>query len=149
MRRLNRVLPRLGPEKIKTYQLLAPVSTHRRPATCTEVECDGTRFGWRTTVDESGMLGQSQAHYIRRESGRSFVESRDEMGLTVFTFLAGQSCFAGHTVPLEREPIFLVKDGDFRGNPRGTRPRVHDRPEHWVEDFSEHQDGISKLINGG
>lgn len=148
-RTVNRILPRLGADKVKTYQLLAPVSTHRRPATCAEVECQAHAFGWRTTVDESNMLGQAQAHYIRRESGRSFTESRGQDGLTAFVFVAGQKCFGEHTVTLERDPIFVVKDGDFRGNPRGTRPRIHDHPEHWVEDFAEHQDRIATEINRG
>lgn len=149
MRNLNRITPKAGPGSYKTYQLLAPTSTHRRPATCAEFECEAMAFGWVTTVDERTQLGMSQAHYIRKQSGRSFTEDRTETGLTAFTFQPGQRCFAAHTVPVERDPLFIVKDGDFRGNPRGTRPRQHVNAADWVEDFSEHQDKISRELGKG
>lgn len=149
MRNLNRVIPSIGPERYKTYQLLAPVATHRRPATCEEVSCDASAHGWLTLVDEATDLGQRQAAYIRRDSRRAFRESRTPEGLTRFEFSAGQRCFAQHSVPIERDPLFIVKDGDFRGNPRGTRPRQHVRAADWVEDFAEHQDKIVREIEKG
>ena len=150
MRHVNRILPKLGPGNYKTYQLLAPVATHHRPATCEEVSCAALAYGWKTVVDESTDLGQAQAHYIRKQSGRAFREDRDvTSGLTLFIFAASQRCFTAHTVPLERDPVFIVKDGDFRGNPRGTTPRKHKQASDWVEDFAEHQDRIADQIRKG
>jgi hypothetical protein len=144
------VLPKAGPGSFKTYQLLAPRATHHRPATCQETGCKALQYGWKTVVDESAALGQAQAHYIRRESGRKFREDRELVkGLTIFVFDAGQTCFNQHTAPLERDPMFIVKDGDYRGNPRGTRPRVHKRAADWVEDFAEHQSGLANELEKG
>lgn len=143
-----RIIPQLGAEQYKTYQLLAPVPTHFRPGTCEQADCHAYRYGWVTRVDESTELGQRQAHYIRRQSGRSFTEER-EAGLAVFRFPAGQPCFRRHQISLEREPLYLVKDGDFRGNPRGTAPRRHVRAADWQEDFAEHQQNIASAIEKG
>lgn len=137
-----RVQPAISAWGMKTYAALAPLPSHFRAAKCDEVDCPHYRDGWQSVIDEATELGQAQAHYIRRSSGRSFVEARDG-ALTVFLFEPGQPCFAAHQVPLERPPIFLVRDGDWRGNPHGTQPRIHARPEDWVEDFAEHQQAIA------
>jgi hypothetical protein len=34
--------------------------------------------------------------------------------------------------------MYLVRDGDWRGNPTG-RKRQHSRAQDWVEDFGENQ----------
>ena len=70
-------------------------------------------------------------------------------GLTVFTFEPGQDCFAQHRVPLERDPLFLVRGGDWRGNPTGLQPYRHHRGEDWVDDFADHQDRIARQIERG
>ena len=131
-----------------TYQIAAPLSTHWRPATCAEVGCGAYRHGWRTPVDPTTDKGAAQAYYIRSVSGRRFVEDRDESGRLVFTFEPGQQCFTQHQQPLEREPIYLRRGGDWRGNPTGEQ-LVHRRPEHWVEDFTEHQQRLVDRINQG
>jgi hypothetical protein len=133
--------PKLPAHQRKTYQILSPRPTHFKDAGCEEARCRHMRDGWKSIVDEATELGRQQADYIRRISGRSFTESRDETGLTVFVFAAGQRCFRQHTVKLEREEIYVVRGGDHRGNPRGER-RVHGRPEEWVEDFAEHQERL-------
>lgn len=143
-----RIDPKLGPEAYKTYQLLAPKSTHTRSGSCMEAECAAHQHGWQTTINESTALGQQQAHYIRKQSGRAFKET-NENGFTTFVFEAGQKCFAEHRISLEREPLFLVKGGDYRGNPLGTRPRQHANPADWVEDFAEHQQGLADTIDKG
>jgi hypothetical protein len=143
-----RVEPKLGPEAFKTYQILAPKNSHFRPASCKEVECAAWANGWQTTVNETTPLGQQQADYIRRRSGRTYKET-NENGFTTFVFVPGQRCFAEHSVSLEREPLFLVRGGDFRGNPTGQRPTQHVRPEDWVEDFAEHQQGLADTIEKG
>ena len=134
----------------KTFQIVAPISTHFRKATCEEANCPHYLNGFRTRVDERTDLGQAQAHYIRKQSGRRFTEERDEVGLTVFTFEPGQRCFNSddHKVRLEREEIFLTRGGDWRGNPTGERYR-HTNPEFWTEEFSLHQEKLKERIDRG
>lgn len=146
MRDPYRITPKLPAQSMKTYQIIAPATTHWRPATCEEVGCLNHRFGWQTVVDESIDLGQRQAHYIRNQSGRRYTEDRDAPGLTTFVFEAGQKCFAPHQVRLDRPDIFLVKDGDFRGS---TNPRQHVGPADWVDDFANHQQKLADEIEKG
>lgn len=145
MRPVNRITPNLPASAYRTFQITSPLSTHWRPATCEEAECEQHARGWKSAIDESSELGQKQAWYIRKQSGRKFTESGDEQpGLTVFTFEAGQACFAAgqHKVPLGRPEHYLVKGGDWRGNPTGALPRRHSKPEFWVEEM---QEGFDKL----
>lgn len=139
----NRIQPSLPVQGYQTFQIVAPVSTHWRDATCDEVDCPAQQRGWTTTVDENTPLGQKQAHYIRRESKRSFTEEKRPDGLTSFKFSAGQTCFRQHKARMEREEIFVRRDGDWRGNPTQSRRR-YDRPDQWVSDFAEHQDEIAR-----
>lgn len=152
MRPINRITPNLPASAYRTFQIVSPLSTHWRPASCEEFECEQYLRGWKSAIDESTELGQKQAHYIRKMSGRKFTESRDEQpGLTVFTFEAGQTCFSSgqHKVPLGRPEHYLVKGGDWRGNPAGLATRKHAKPEHWVEDFQENQDKLIRQIERG
>lgn len=145
MRPVNRITPNLPASAYRTFQIVSPLSTHWRPATCEEAECEQYARGWESAIDESTELGQKQAWYIRKQSGRKFTESRDEQpGLTVFTFEAGQTCFSAgqHKVPLGRPEHYLVRGGDWRGNPAGVETRRHSKPEFWVEDM---QEGFDKL----
>jgi hypothetical protein len=125
----------LGPENRKTYEIDKKGSPRDEPARCVDVDCLAYLNGWTTRVDESTQLGEAQAYYIRYQSGRRYSEDRDGE-LTVFRFRAGQRCFKEH-----RAPLYLVRGGDHRGNPRGER-RVHTQPEHWVEDLHEHTDRV-------
>lgn len=142
---LNRIQP-VGPvHAYKTYEIASPVATHYRDGTCEEAGCLAHAHGWKTTVDESTDLGQRQAHYIRTLSGRRFVEARTEVGLTAFTFEAGQKCFTTHKVPLDRPEFYVVRGGDWR---HLGRPHLHTSPDAWVNDFAEHQDQIARVVNG-
>jgi hypothetical protein len=146
---MGRIDP-VGPvQAYKTYGIYTPLATHFRAATCAEVECSRYLNGWETRVDETTDLGQAQAHYIRRDSGRGFSESRDA-GLTVFRFEPGQRCFASdtHRTRIERPEIFIARGGDHRGNPTGQVTK-HTSPAHWVEDFAEHQQRIADEIERG
>lgn len=151
MGELNRIEPKLPAGAMKTYGILAPASTHFRVATCAEIDCPPHLYGWTTTVDERTELGQSQAHYIRKQSGRRFTETRNALGLTEFTFEAGQKCFkAGdHQARLERPEIFVVRDGDHRGNPRGTATRKHASAADWQDDFAHHQQTLADKFQEG
>lgn len=140
---LNRITPAMPPEAYKTYRILSPVQTHFRPATCEEANCLAHLNGWVSTIDESTVLGQQQAHYIRTQSGRGYREERLPSGLTQFTFEAGQRCFAGdHQVRLDRPELYLVQGGDWRGNPTGEH-RQHQSARDWIDDFGEHQQTLA------
>lgn len=141
-----RIEPVLPPQAMKTYQILAPVESHFRDATCAEADCPAFLHGWATAVNEATELGQRQAHYIRKLSGRAFVEARHEAGLTTFTFEAGQRCFGEHKVPLGRPEIFVVRDGDWR---RSANPRRHANADDWVDDFATHQLRLADQIQRG
>jgi hypothetical protein len=145
---LNRFAPVLPPTAMKTYQVKAPISTHTRKATCAEVNCPALANGWRTEIDETTDLGKRQAWYIRNQSGRRYTEDR-RATLTIFTFSAGQTCFAVHREPLEREPLYLVRGGDWRGNPRGIPTRQHVRAEDWLDDFATHQQTLADRLAQG
>lgn len=141
--------PRMSPGFYKTYQILAPTHSHFRRATCDEVGCLKLRNGFKVVVDENTDLGRRQAYYMRHDKSRKAVESRNAAGLTEFLFVAGNKCFAEHKTRLERPELFYVRDGDRRGNPRGTAPRLHKNAAEWEEDFSEHQDRLNNALERG
>lgn len=136
-----RIQPAMPVSAYRTFAVTAPLATHFRKATCEEAECPAYLHGWVTRVQNS-----EQADYIRRHSGRSFEET--EPG--VFVFKPGQVCFgaADHRVRLEREEHYLVRSGDWRGNPDG-QIRKHTNSAHWVEEFAEHQDWLKTLKERG
>jgi hypothetical protein len=144
---MNRIQPQMGAEAYKKYSIAAPASTHFRKATCAETDCPDYLNGWRVRVEglEPALL------HAAKTSGRRFVEVPIAVGETWLHFEAGQPCFrAGeHRARLDRPELFIVRDGDHRGNPRGTKARMHQRPELWVEDFGEHQQNIADQIERG
>lgn len=145
-----RIAPSAPAGAYKTYQILAPAQTHYRPGTCVEVRCEAYLGGWRTVVDETTDLGQKQAHYIRHDRTRRHVEEQLLDGRTSFWFGPGQVCFrAGeHRVRLDRPEIYVVRGGDWRGNPGGQR-RQHANAADWVDDFAEHQDRLKTAVEKG
>jgi hypothetical protein len=142
-----RLEPAAPAAAMQTFTVSAPLSTHFRPGTCGEAGCQAHEHGWRTVVDETTDLGQRQAHYIRTKSGRHFTEERDPSG-TAFTFPAGEQCFATHQVSLERPELYVVRGGDWRGNPTGE-VRRHTAPEFWVEEFAENLDNVKATKEKG
>jgi hypothetical protein len=156
---MARQQPLAGPEAYKTFSMRAPLETHWRVATCTEVQCPREEFGWTTVALESDDLGRRQAHYIRTMSGRKFTEYRREDGMTVFEFPPGQRCFstvirngrvvAGHPMRIERPELFIVRGGDWRGDPRHETPYVHVRAEDWVDEFANHQQRLAEAQQRG
>lgn len=142
-----RPTPRMGVGAYKTYALQLPKTTHYRKAMCQEVECEAYANGWTTTIDLSTELGERQARYIKDRSGRRFTLA-ENLPMLRFTFPFGQQCFASHQVPLEREPFYVVRGGDWRGNPRGD-VRKHTRAADWIDDFATHQQGIVDNIEKG
>ena len=145
-RPINRVEPQMPAAAYKTYTLAAPLATHWRKATCAEVGCPDYLNGWRVRVEG---LDAQMLHDARRY-GRNRELPVTE-GETWLVYEAGQPCFrsAQHRTRIERPELYLVRDGDWRGNPRGTQARQHSRPEHWVEDFAEHQQGLADTAQKG
>jgi hypothetical protein len=150
MRPISRVEPVADVGSYQTYAVAAPAATHWRRATCAEVECDGWTHGWRTVLDLADADGANRAQYIRAMSGRRFTETRAGDTLAAFDFPPGQACFRAptHRVRLDRQELYVVRGGDWRGNPTG-RSRQHTRPELWVEDFAENQDRLITLRGRG
>lgn len=139
--------PRMGAEAYKTYAIIAPTSTHFRRATCEEVACPDHLNGWRVRVE--GL--PAELLHAARHSGRKHTELPVADGETWLVFEAGQPCFqtSQHRTRIGKPELFVVRDGDRRGNPRGTKARLHQRPEHWQEDFAEHQQGLADAIQEG
>ena len=139
-RPINRVEPALPAAAYKTYQIAAPLSSHFRPATCAEIDCPDYLRGWRVRVEN---LTPDLLH-TAKTCGRHFREAQVAQGETWLLFEAGQPCFrAGeHRKRLERPELFIVRGGDHRGDPLRAPARQHTRPELWVEDFAEHQQGL-------
>ena len=137
----------VGPAAFKTYVVGRPTATHFRPATCAEVDCERRARGWRTAVDLSTELGRKQARYIKNHSGRTFTHTQAGT-IVALTFPPGQDCFEQHRVPLEREPLFVVRQGDRRGNPRGIAP-IKLTPVAWRDDFGEHQEALADAHRRG
>lgn len=138
-------IPPAGPVgAYKTFSVTSPLDTQVRAA-CEQVDCAAWRNGWRTLIDEATDLGRRQAAFIRRESARTYRERPGPAGLTEFIFDSGQRCFAEHRT---RPEIYVVRGGDWRGNPTGEH-RTHTRPIDWVEDFGEHQLRVAEQIEKG
>jgi hypothetical protein len=161
MFRLDPVMP---PSAYKTYSIRSPISTHYRPASCAEVECDAYAHGWTTTIDisavlydpatgkDTGFTGADQADFIRAQCGRKFTEEMVGLTTVAFRFFPGQRGFApehDHKVSLERPEHYLVRSGDWRGNPRGDGILKHHSAADWIDDFGEHQQRLAHRLAQG
>lgn len=139
MRQMNRIQPSGPVQGYRTFQILAPTSTHRRKATCVEVDCPQYLGGWRVRVESL----DAQMLHLAKTAGRKFTELHVAEGENWLVFEAGQSCFrvGQHSVPLDKREIFIARDGDFRGNPTGN-VRKHTRPEFWIEEMNQNLDAV-------
>jgi hypothetical protein len=146
----GRIQPGLEAAQYKTYGMLYPLKTHWRKATCQEVECDHYVLGWDTVVDTSTDLGKKQYDYCHSDKSRTFTETKEGFTLVRFHYGPGNRPFPGarheHRVKVDRPPLFIVRGGDWRGNPLGVEPRLHRNGENWADDFATHQD---KLVRAG
>jgi hypothetical protein len=134
----------------RTFSVATPLSTHTRVASCLEVECLAHENGWMTTVDERTELGRGQADYIRHAMTprRYYTESR-EGDLTVFTFPAGQKCFAEHRIDLDRPAFFRARPGDHRIRPAQHEIYQYANGDDFVDDFANNQQALAERINRG
>lgn len=136
-----------GAEHFKTYALISPLRTHHRPATCAEVECPKWTQGFKAVCDTSTVQGLANARAIERSGRRrTFTQAGP---IVTYEFPAGQQCFDRHTVSLEREPLYVVKGGDHRGNPRSVPRVTHRNAADWVDDFATHQLEIAERTQRG
>lgn len=136
-------------QHMRTYALAQPLATHFRRATCAEVECPNWAHGWKMGFDLRDDDRRAAARDIRDKSGRRFTaEVTGDGAKVIFTFPAGQDCFARHRVPLERDPIMIVRHGDFRGNPTGVRTQERD-PEIFLERWAGDLDKIKTVHDRG
>ena len=120
-------------ELTSRYTVSKPRSTHRRPATCEEVNCKTMANGWQVKLNHADARTPGLVRMIEN-SGRRFTVVR-ESGVTTYLFESGQRCFRSHSVDLDRPAIYLVR--------QGARPvRRHANPEDWVDDFSTHLDKL-------
>lgn len=128
--------PRADPRLTAQYTLAKPAKSHRRPASCAEVNCKFYRLGWQMRIMENTPLGERQVALVK-QSGRRFRAERaiTGPGEVLLTFEAGQQCFGAHSVPNDRPALYVVRQGT-------SQPRLHTKPENWVEDFSTHLDKI-------
>ena len=140
---VNRIMPNGPVGAYQTYTVTSPLDRWVRSA-CADVLCAAWQFGWRTIVDEATPVGREQAAYIRQRSRRTFTE-RPAGALTEFVFDSRQRCFAEHRT---RPEIYVVRGGDWRGNPTRQR-RTHQRAADWVEDFGEHQQQVADQVSRG
>ena len=145
-----RLTPTVGAEHMRSFRIEAPTHTHWRKASCAEAQCPHYLHGWWSEFDESTELGQFQASYVRTQSGRGFRESRTEAGMTRFEFHPGQTCFRSDDHHIRDEDIpelYVVRDGDWRGNPRHTAP-MRLSPDGWVNEFGENQERVRRIKEG-
>lgn len=146
MRPMNRIAPLGQPQEYRTFQITSPISTHWRPATCAEIDCPHYLGGWRVRVE--GLTPEML--HSATTSWRKYSELHVAEGENWLVFEAGQTCFRAstHKKLLDRQEIFIARDGDFRGNPTG-KVRKHTRPEFWLEDMQENQGRLSDLHKQG
>lgn len=136
-----------GAEHFKTYRISAPTRTHRRRATCAEVDCPKRARGYRAQFDVSTVQGRANAQAVESSGKKRTFEVAGPM--VTYTFPSGQDCFDVHTVTLEREPLYIVQGGDHRGNPRSVGRVTHSSAQAWVDDFGEHQLGVAQRVQRG
>jgi hypothetical protein len=145
---LNRIAPKMDVGAYQTYGVARP---RRRVATCREANCPRRERGWRMTIDLNTPLGQDRARYIKNYAGRAYIKlPRDPgapAGVVVLEFAAGQECFDEHTVPVEEETIYVLRDGDWRGNPTGRHRTLS--PIAWRDDMGENQEKLAELARRG
>jgi len=118
---------------MRTFQIAQPIATHYRTATCAEVSCRARAAGWRMGFDLSDPERLAAARWIRDHSGRSMT-AEVTGGKVILTFPAGQDCFETHRKHLDREPFYVVRGGDFRGNPERVRV-LHKSADSFVDQW--------------
>jgi hypothetical protein len=136
-RRLYRIQPTTPVQAMQTFQVATPPTTHTRPASCWEVECEPFKNGWITRVP----AGSDLETLVRRQ-GRKWSGAYRDGAEMVFQFAPETPCFKAdtHVVSLERPAFYIVRGGDWRANTGLIRR--HTRGEDWVEHMQESLDSL-------
>lgn len=137
-----------GPQHFQTYRIAAPITTHRRRATCAEVNCEKRRQGYRAQFDVSTVAGRNNALRVEELKAHRMFSRHVEGPLVTYTFPAGQDCLDVHTVPLEREPFYIARGGDHRGNPRGIAAQ-HLSEANFIDHFRNNQAKLAERLERG
>lgn len=151
---ITRYAPEAGPQHFMTYEWSAPLRSHWRKATCEEYECDDFINGFVLTVDLSTELGKKQYYFVTKvDRERSYSMQRVTQTMVKFIYGPGNPCFAPkrntHRVPIGRPPFYIVAQGDWRGNPRGTPRYLHRRAEDWIDDSANHFNRLAEAAKRG
>ena len=122
--RRNTIAPNL-----QRFRISLPVSTHRIPATCEEVDCIHYLGGWMTIV----AVGSPQEDLIRKRSGRRWRVQMKDGSTTIleFIFEPGQQCFREHTRLSGRPPFYIHETAGGRRlhTPEGFMEHAHQEIE--------------------
>jgi hypothetical protein len=147
---VSRNAPLMRPQAYKTYGVSMPLSTHWRKATCEEAGCTSYLEGFVTTLDLSTPTGAKLADIIRHDKTRKHSMQQVSATMAKFVFPPGTECFRSfqHKVPVGRPSRFIVRGGNFLGNPDGHK-RVFKNGEEWTDDFSGHLDRLNNQRNRG
>jgi hypothetical protein len=149
----NRLVPELGPEHYKSYSLSAPLKSHWKKATCEEYECDEFVYGYVLTLYTGDSMFEERYYYLTHDKTRKHSMQRVSDACIKFIYGPGNDgmgqVHAEHRVPIGRPPFLIVAEGDFRGNPRGTRPLFHRRVEDWIDDSANQFDRLRTALQQG
>jgi hypothetical protein len=142
------IVNRLEPAQLKSYVVSRPHATHTRIASCHEISCERELKGWRMVLNLVNREQRDAAKWIKYHSGRHFTVEAQEGDMVTLRFAPGQQCFETHRVALERDPVFYLREGDRRGNPRGT-PAQRLNGADWQDSFSNHQQTLADAAQRG
>lgn len=147
---ISRITPQLPAHSMKTFEVRQPIETHFRNVSCDEAQCSHKANGWITGFDLSqpGRFDAANTYgKIATKLGRKFKVAKVGDNVT-FTFEPGQECLEGHRVALDRPPLFIVRGGDWRGNPR-REVTMHKTGADFEDDWRNSQDKIFNVIERG
>ncbi len=140
-----RTEPLMAVTAYKTYAVSMPAQTHTRVVDCETYGCAAHHQGWKTVLDLTQAAHRDAATWIVNDSLRHHTMERAE-NIVTFLFPPGQACFAEHRVAI-RPANYLVRDGDWRGNPTGRKVAMGQ--QQWVDDFGEHQEKLAEAQKRG
>lgn len=144
--------PAFPVDKMQTYAIKSPISTHTRPGTCEEAGCKDWTNGFTTIVpagsDKEALVRQVARGHSPDGVKRVPSELRDG-DLIHFVYPAGTPCWKtlNHRVSLDRPEFYSVRGGDWRGSTGLIRR--HDKPENWVDDFHGNQSRLKRKYGIG
>lgn len=129
--------PQLPVTAMKTFEVRTPSATHFERVSCEEVDCRDFRDGWVVGFDVEKFSAAQELGRICTRLGKKFTVRRLDNKI-IFTFASGQACLNPHRERIDRPPIYIVRGGDWRGNPRGEH-RTHRNAADFTEDWQESQ----------